>query len=122
MFFSRRKPHDSPCECCGQKLDVALAKLDELRTLVTQFTRKEAIDMAGLADSVAALQQKVTDETNATQAAVTLLNGLSAQIAALKDSVTDPAVIAQIDALAATVDQNAQALAQAVVANTPAQQ
>lgn len=67
------------------------------------------------------LQADVTAQTDTIQSAVTLLSGLSQQIAALKNAGTsDKATQDAIDALASTVEQNSQALAAAVTANTPA--
>lgn len=60
------------------------------------------------------IQAKVTAEGTVEQGAITLLQGLSAQIAALKQ---DPA---KLQALADSLDQQSQALAAAVTANTPA--
>jgi hypothetical protein len=73
-----------------------------------------------LADSIATLTASVAAETTVNASVVTLLQTLSAEVAALKANVTDPATIAQIDALAATIDQQTKALADAVAANTPA--
>jgi uncharacterized protein YPO0396 len=78
------------------------AKLD-------QILDKEQAMSKELDDLTAA----VTNEGSVTQSAITLLQGLSAQIAALKD---DPAAL---EALAQQVNQQAQALADAVTANTP---
>lgn len=69
------------------------------------------------------LKVKVEAETSVVQSAKTLMDGLSAQIAALKDQLAnggDPsAVTAALDELGAAIDAGKQALADAVVANTP---
>lgn len=71
----------------------------------------ERIDtMSAALDS---LTNAVHAEETVIDGAVTLLNGLSAEIISLKD---DPAALT---ALAAEVNQKAQALADAVTANTP---
>lgn len=60
------------------------------------------------------LQDEVANDVTVEQSAITLLQGLSAEIAAL------PADQGAIDDLAAKVKSSADALAAAVVANTPA--
>jgi prefoldin subunit 5 len=64
--------------------------------------------------TLAALQAAVAAEDTVIQSAVTLLNGIQAQIAALTPDQ------AAIDALAADVQTQTQALSAAVAANTPA--
>ena len=67
-----------------------------------------------MANDLTAIETAVTNETTVEQSAIVLLQGLSAQLASLKN---DPAAI---QALADQINKNAQALADAVVANTPA--
>lgn len=61
-----------------------------------------------------AVQTEITENGDAIASAVALLGNLSQQI---RDAGNDPAAI---QALADQLDANTQALAQAVVANTPA--
>ena len=68
-----------------------------------------------MANTLADLQAEVTAEDTVVDSAITLLNGLAAQVAALKPDQ------AAIDALAADVAAKTKALADAIVANTPAQ-
>ena len=89
---------------------VITAKLDAVLALLNQVILKE-IQMAGELD---ALTAEVTRNTEVDQSAITLLNGLAAQIEALK---TDPV---KLQALADNLRGSSDALASAVVANTPA--
>ena len=78
---------------------------NQLRYLILQVrTMSEQLD---------ALQAQVERNTAVDQSAIELLNGLAAQIAALKD---DPAAL---QALADNLTASSDALAAAVVANTP---
>lgn len=81
-------------------------KLDQILTIVIN---QGAQIMATLQD----LQAAVTAEDTVIDSAITLLQGLAAQIAALTPNQ------AAIDALAADISAKTQALADAVVANTP---
>lgn len=85
------------------KLDLILKKLDQIQ-------RKEDI-MAGELD---ALTTQVTANTDAEASAIQLLNNLHALLVA---AGTDPAKLA---ALATTLKTSQDALAAAIVANTPA--
>lgn len=74
-----------------------------------------------MALDISKLQADVAAEADAVQSAVTLLNGLTAAIADLKNQTNDPAMQAAIDDLATKVETQKQALSDAIVANTPAQ-
>lgn len=74
-----------------------------------------------MALDISKLQADVAAEADAVQSAVTLLNGLTAAIADLKNQTNDPAMQAAIDDLAGKVESQKQALSDAIVANTPAQ-
>ena len=76
----------------------------------TQLTQMENRIMATLDD----LTSAVAADATVTQSAITLLQGLAAQLAA---AGTDPVALA---ALVDEINANTQALADAVVANTPA--
>lgn len=85
-------------------------KLDDIIHLLHRLLEKENRIMADLT----ALTAQVQANTDAEASAITLLNGLSAQLAAV---ATDPVKVAE---LATSLKASADALAAAVVANTPA--
>lgn len=104
------------------------AKLDEILSKEIQM----AADIAGIRAEMAQLVTSVAGITDVATAAVTALNGVSAQNADLRAQLADalargadPAVIQpildQFDAQQAALDASKQALANAIVANTPAQ-
>lgn len=80
------------------------------KNLLRQILQKEK-DMAA---DLTALTAQVAENTSAEASAITLLNGLSAQLASI---ATDPVAVA---ALAAELKSSGDALAAAIVANTPA--
>ena len=92
-----------------RKLDWILGELMALRKEIAHMTV-----------NLDALTQAVTDEETVEASAIALLTGLAAQVAALKTASTDPATQAAIDALAAKILADKQAMADAVTANTPA--
>lgn len=71
--------------------------------------------------ALADLTVATTQQTTIEKSIETLLNGLAAQIAALKSQPggSDPAVAAAIEAAAAIVKHNNDAVAAAIIANTP---
>ena len=73
-----------------------------------------AIELTGLKDEVAAVVQEE-------QAAVTLINGIAQRIADAVAAIpnVDPAVQAEVDDLTAKLKASSEALAAAVIANTP---
>ena len=75
---------------------------------------KLSSQMEKLMIDLSTLQANVANEATVISSAIVLLQGLAAQIAALAPTQ------AAIDALAADVAAKTQALADAVVANTPA--
>ena len=92
------------------KLDQILAGLARIESdLAVIFTKQEQ----AMTD-LTALTAEVTRNTEVDQSAIALLTGLAAQIEALK---TDPIAL---QALADTMKGSSDALAAAVVANTPA--
>jgi uncharacterized protein YoxC len=94
-----------------RKLDTIIEKLDALSLKSSQINSREEHIMATIDD----LTKDVQDNSDATQSAITLLNNLST---AINQAKNDPAAL---QALANQLQANSQALAQAVVANTPAQ-
>lgn len=72
--------------------------------------------------ALADLNAATTQQTTIEKSIETLLNGLSAVILGLKQQPgnDDPAVAAAIDAAAAIVKHNNDAITAAIVANTPA--
>jgi len=85
-------------------------KLDAVLTALGTVLDMEVAQMADLS----AIQQEVTDNADTTQAAITLLQGLAQMV---RDNATDQTAL---NALADQLDSQSQALADAVVANTPA--
>jgi hypothetical protein len=92
------------------KLDVLDYKLNLVTDMLYQSLEQE-FDMA---TDLSALTSAVAEDTAVDNSAIVLLNNLSAM---LEDAKTDPIAIAEI---AASLKDNAAALAAAVVANTPA--
>lgn len=86
------------------------AKLDAILTIVTNLQRS-IIPMTAALDRI---RQEVAESRAVTQSAITMISGLAAQILELKD---DPVAL---EALAADLDAQQQALAAAITANTPA--
>lgn len=93
-----------------RKLDQIIRKQDEMFALLSRNYSRSLTIMADLT----ALQAKVQAATDVEQSAILLLQQLSAD---LKAAATDPA---KVQALADELDAKTQALAAAIVANTPA--
>ncbi len=85
-------------------------RLDRIEAVLALYRKKEEALMAALDD----LTAQVTAQTTVEQSAITLLNQLSDLI---KQAGTDPVKLA---ALTAQLKTSADALAAAIVANTPA--
>ena len=94
-----------------RKLDAILILLSGLGSKIEALITKQEHVMTDLT----ALTAEVERNTAVDQSAIALLTGLAAQIEALK---TDPAAL---QALADTMRGSSDALAAAVLANTPAQ-
>jgi ABC-type transporter Mla MlaB component len=94
----------------NDKLDAILILQSRLESSIAALTIKQEQAMADLT----ALTAEVARNTEVDSSAIALLNGLAAQIEALK---TDPVAL---QALADTMKGSSDALAAAVVANTPA--
>ena len=92
------------------KLDAIIHELRHIKSIVNTTNNKETYIMAILDD----LQAAVAVDTDVTSSAITLLQGLAAQLAA---AGTDEAALA---AIRDSLNTNTQALADAVVQNTPA--
>ena len=90
--------------------DALNQKLDNVLAILNNIQGKE-VHMSVELD---ALTAQVAENTAVEQSAIVLIQGIAAQLAALKD---DPVAIA---ALAAQLDATSEALAAAVLANTPA--
>lgn len=108
-------------------------RLDSILAHIIALQAQGSTVMATLADiqaKLASLTASVANETSIDQSIITLVQGLAAQIAALKDQLAaaiaanDPAALqAVVDGLGSvqtTIDSNAQKIADAVTANTPA--
>jgi ABC-type transporter Mla MlaB component len=94
----------------NNKLDAILILLSGLASNIAALTLKQEQAMTDLT----ALTVEVARNTEVDTSAIALLTGLAAQIEALK---TDPAAL---QALADTMRGSSDALAAAVLANTPA--
>jgi small basic protein len=106
--------HDAVPSGLDAKLSAISASLKQLLTQGVQMNAQVQAKLDTLAAEVAA-------DRNVVNSAKTLLDGLSAQIAALKGLQEDPAaLVAALDNIVAGIDANKQALADAIVANTPA--
>lgn len=81
-------------------------------------------EMSVLDDEIAQLQQDVTEDTNAVNAAVTLINGIGDQIKAAVDAAlaqgATPAQLQALTDLHTSLSAETQSLAAAVAAGTPA--
>jgi hypothetical protein len=86
--------------------DRVMHRLDEIAKLLTTIGARIMADLS-------ALTAEVTRNTEVDQSAIVLLTGLAAQIEAMK---TDPAAL---QGLADSLRGSSDALAAAVVANTP---
>ncbi len=78
---------------------------------------------ADLDTKIAALNAKLTQETNAERAVISLLGSVTTDLAAVRAQLAaaNPSLdLSGLDALGATIDGNAAAAAAAVVAGTPA--
>jgi len=94
----------------NDRLDAVLIMQSRIESAIAALTIKQEQAMADLT----ALTAEVARNTEVDSSAIALLNGLAAQIEALK---TDPVAL---QALADTMKGSSDALAAAVVANTPA--
>lgn len=92
----------------------------ELREMLGLIIDKENFLMSQLDDALTAAEASAKANTDAEDAVIALLGTLSTQIADLKAGTTDAATIARITALSDGLKAKADALAAAVVANTPA--
>ena len=97
-----------------RKLDQLIREVRSLRLAVVESTQAQLQLGEEVMADLSALQQEVAENTDAVASASALLSSLSQQ---LRDSAGDPAAV---QALADQLDANNQALAQAVVDNTPA--
>ncbi len=97
-------------------------KIEAPASILTALQRIERhIQTLGeqMALDYAKLEAAVAKDTDAENAAITLLTQLSAAIADLKTQITDPAAQATLDAFAQKLEDMSAPLAAAVVANTP---
>lgn len=76
--------------------------------------------MTELSDAVDSIEAGAEADGNADNAAMAMLVKLSDLVKATAANGTDPAMVARVNAVAAAMKSRAQALADAVVANTPA--
>lgn len=95
-------------------IDRKLCEISITQELILKKLQRLTRQEAKMATDLTALTAAVTRDTEVSTSAITLLNHLSELLAA---SATDPAAIQSI---AESLTANADALAAAVVANTPA--
>lgn len=99
-----------PFGVLNRKLDAILANQAQEKKLMSQIS-----------DSVAALQQQVTQQTAVEASAVTLIQGIAKQLSdALANATDDAAAVKAVGDITATLNQSSGSLAAAVAANTPA--
>jgi len=91
-----------------------LSGLDRKVTKLLPTLNRMETDMAAMDDAIAALTMQVSANTDAEQSAVALIQNLATLI---QQNASDPAAI---NDLAAKLKASADALAGAVMANTPA--
>jgi hypothetical protein len=92
------------------RLDLVIENQYKIQRSLTQIQKQEDQAMADLS----ALKAQVQANTDVEASAVVLIKGLAAQLAAV---ATDPAAV---QALADQLKASAQALSEAITANTPA--
>lgn len=94
-----------------------LARIEEkLATLIANGERQ----MATVQEAMDALTAEVARNTSVDESAVLLMNGLADQLAALLAAGDPAALVAGIEGIVAKLKTDNDALAAAVVANTPA--
>ena len=121
--------HDCTCDYCRKHrgprklraiydiLEDHSDKLDDLSkqlSMIFNLMRKSLKMEFEMATDLTALTDAVAEDTSVDESAITLLQNLST---ILEDAKTDPVAIASI---AASLKDNAAALAAAIAANTPA--
>ncbi len=93
-----------------------LARIEEL---LTALIKQGSDNMATVQEAMDALTAEVARNTTVDESAITLINGLADQLAALL-AAGDPAVLVSgIETIVAKLKGDSDALAAAVVANTP---
>jgi hypothetical protein len=120
------------CLCHGVSGSVNL-KLDEVLTRLRAIKAQEKIEMANVKDvqgKLDALKTSIEGETDLVTSVKTLVTGQNDLLVSLRQQLADAiaandpeamqAVVDTLDALTTTNAKNAQDLADAVVANTPA--
>lgn len=97
-------------------------KLDRILNLLHQLVKQEQqeiITLSELEDKVAALEASVTDENTVIDGATTLLTELSQLLKDALNAGAPQEVINRVATIVNAIDVKKQALADAVVANTP---
>lgn len=114
----------------SQRVEDLITQAVTLSTTLAQRMDQAMASIADLQSKADTLRTSVESETSVTQSVVALLQGTNQTIADLRTQLADAiaandpaalqAVVDTIDAITATNEQNAQALAAAAAANTPA--
>lgn len=92
----------------------------ELREMLSIIIKKEEFIMSAIDDALTQAEAAAKSNSDADDAAETLLVSISQMITDLKAAGTDPATVARITALSDALSARASKLSAAVVANTPA--
>lgn len=102
-------------------LGLILQEIKHLRREVAELRKEQGIMQQQVQDAFDDLNEKVTNIESAEQAAETLLTSLNEQLQAALNSSNDPTeVVSNIRAISDRLNTDAQGLAAAVTANTPA--
>lgn len=92
----------------------------ELREMLSLVLQKEDLIMTIESDALDKAEAAAKSNSDADDAAETLLLSISSMVADLKNHQTDPATATRIQALSDAINARASKLSAAVVANTPA--
>jgi len=103
---------------------LTMASVASVHTKLDTIAKETQNTMSALDDKISALQTAVANETTVNQSAITLIQGFGQRLsdaiaAALAAGATD-AELSALNDLQTTLGTNADALAAAVAANTPA--
>jgi hypothetical protein len=98
----------------------AIERIEKRQVAIQNTLNRMEIKMAAIDDALAAAEAAAKSNEDAEDAVIALLTTLSDQIKTLAAGSTDPAVTARIQALADGLKAKSDALAAAIVANTPA--
>lgn len=107
----------------ADRLDAIDARLSVIERTLLYLVRMEGSEMAqidDLNDQLAGMDAEIAKQTTVNQSAVTLLQELKAAVDNIPNAPDLSSAVAMAQAISAKLSTNDQALADAVVANTPA--